>query len=37
MAQRLSLTLGRYAESWLAMQSIYDSWQSKQWQPRRLA
>ncbi|WP_295999486.1 HigA family addiction module antitoxin [Rugamonas sp.] len=36
MAQRLSQTLGRSTESWLAMQNIYDVWQSKQRQ-RRLA
>jgi len=30
MALRLSKTLGRSAESWLAMQSNYDLWQAKQ-------
>lgn len=36
MAQRLSRTLGRSAESWLTMQGIYDTWQEKQ-QRQRLA
>ena len=30
MALRLSKTLGRTAESWLAMQAHYDLWQAKQ-------
>lgn len=30
MALRLSKTLGRTAESWLAMQSNYDLWHAKQ-------
>jgi len=30
MALRLSKTLGRSAESWLAMQSNYDLWQARQ-------
>ena len=30
MALRLSKTLGRSAESWLAMQDHYDLWQAKQ-------
>ena len=30
MALRLSKTLGRSPESWLAMQSHYDLWQAKQ-------
>ena len=30
MALRLSKALGRSAESWLAMQYIYDLWQAKQ-------
>ena len=30
MALRLSKTLGRSAESWLAMQSNYDLWHAKQ-------
>jgi len=30
MALRLSKTLGRSAESWLAMQSNYDLWQMRQ-------
>ena len=30
MALRLSKTLGRSAESWLAMQSHYDLWQARQ-------
>lgn len=30
MALRLSKTLGRSAESWLAMQSSYDLWQMRQ-------
>lgn len=30
MALRLSKTLGRSPESWLAMQSNYDLWQTKQ-------
>ena len=30
MALRLSKTLGRTPESWLAMQSNYDLWQAKQ-------
>ena len=29
MALRLSKTLGRSAESWLAMQDIYDLWRSR--------
>ncbi len=29
MALRLSKTLGRSAESWLAMQDAYDLWQAK--------
>jgi plasmid maintenance system antidote protein VapI len=30
MALRLSKTLGRTPESWLAMQDNYDLWQAKQ-------
>lgn len=30
MALRLSKTLGRSSESWLAMQSNYDLWQARQ-------
>lgn len=30
MALRLSIALGRTAESWLAMQDNYDLWQAKQ-------
>ncbi len=30
MALRLSITLGRSAESWLAMQDQYDLWQVRQ-------
>jgi antitoxin HigA-1 len=30
MALRLSLVLGRSAESWLAMQDSYDLWQARQ-------
>jgi addiction module HigA family antidote len=30
MALRLSKTLGRTAESWLAMQAHYDLWQAEQ-------
>lgn len=30
MALRLSKTLGRSAESWLAMQDAYDLWQARQ-------
>jgi addiction module HigA family antidote len=30
MALRLSKALGRSAESWLAMQDLYDLWQAKQ-------
>lgn len=30
MALRLSITLGRTAESWLAMQDNYNLWQTKQ-------
>jgi plasmid maintenance system antidote protein VapI len=30
MALRLSKSLGRSAESWLAMQSNYDLWQARQ-------
>lgn len=30
MALRLSKVLGRSAESWLAMQDLYDLWQAKQ-------
>ncbi|MDH5694683.1 MAG: HigA family addiction module antitoxin, partial [Gammaproteobacteria bacterium] len=29
MALRLSITLGRSAESWLAMQDHYDLWHAK--------
>ena len=31
MALRLSKALGRSAESWLAMQNLYDLWQAKQY------
>jgi addiction module HigA family antidote len=30
MALRLSIVLGRSAESWLAMQDTYDLWQARQ-------
>jgi len=30
MALRLSIALSRSAESWLAMQNVYDLWQAKQ-------